>query len=262
MLSDLIVTYYTFYQILGLEPEMFDGALMFLTKNFWAITIPTTVGGAIATWIWRFRPKAENPKKLAEYVDDVRRRRIEYWEYELNWGRIPFWKKITLAEIFPGATVDVTIIPPDGIEIKVSQVNWQIAQSKYTKKIILNNKKYFEERYTKKIRILIENPISNEYRKNINVGEYEDFIELENNNPFEIKNYLMELPPSINLKNLKNAYNHIDSIRFTVTLPKFVMIINDTIESLRRDGLKMELLIAKIPSKEGRKIEKIRIPVS
>lgn len=232
----------------------------FIQENFYIISASIAAAVFINTWLWRFRPKAKS-KIIAEYIDDTRIRKIEYSEITIYWGKIPFYNKIKLAETYPGAITELTIIPPDGVEQTITESYYDVKPSKHTKKIIVKNKKFFENLHVDKIRILVESPISTKYREKIKKNSFDEFIEIENNNALEIKNYLMELPEKIELGSLRHAYGYIDSVRFSITIPRLLSVLNNTLSSLRQDGMRMELLIPELPSRDGTVTKKVRIPL-
>ncbi len=215
------------------------------------LSIIFVVGSSIfGTWIWRFKPKS-NSESMTEYVDDIITTKVEQMSFTFNWGRVFFWKKVMIYEIPSGATVELTIIPPDMVEIPLNKEYFEIKPHKKMRRIFLKNKKFFEEQEVSKVIALIKHPVPTDYREKISANSHDKLIEIENSNLFEIKNFQLSLPKNIELGQLTGSYEEISYVRIEITIPKLQNVLNETINSIDKKGISPNVIIKSLPPRRG-----------
>jgi len=217
---------------------------------------------AIIGWIFKFRPRVTEDKIITKYVDDELRRSIEQHEYTITWGKTFFLNKIILPELPFGVMVDITIQPLDLMEVSVPKGAYEDVAKKNSRKIILKDKRYFQSQHVNKIFVLITTPISADYRDNVTNKLYESYIEIENRNIFEIKNYQLKVDGSLDLQRISNAITQIQGIRFDLSLGTFSHLSKESLFSLNQRGVFPILILDSVPSKTGSRVTKFRIPLN
>lgn len=213
-------------------------------------------------WIYRFRPRVVHDKLIIQYVDDNLKRSIEQHEYSFTWGRSLFLRKIALPDLPFGALIDLTIQPLDLMEVKVPRAAYKDIAKKKSRKIILIDKKYFTEQQVNKVLVLITKPIPPDYRDQIKSKIYNDYIEVTNENIFEVKNYQLEVGKDLDLNKITGAIVQIQGIRFDLSLGTFSALGTESLSSLNQKGVHPILIIDSIPAKKGADMTRMRIPLS
>lgn len=212
-------------------------------------------------WVYKFRPRITNERLITQYVDDNLRRSVEQREYTFSWGKSFFLRKILVLELPFGALIDLTIQPLDLMEIKVPKGAYEDTAKGNTRKLILKDKKYFKSQNINKIFVLITRPITVDYKDNVKITEYSDFIEVENKNIFELKNYQIEISKNIDLTRLRGAFRVVQGIRFDLSLGMFSNFATESLSSLNQKGITPLLIIESLPPRIGTETKKIQIPL-
>lgn len=228
-----------------LDPKL----ITLIQENLLSIILVVS-SSIFGTWMWRFRPRSTS-ESMTEYVDDVLTTKVEQKSFSFFWGRVFFLKKVRIYEVPLSATVELTIIPPDMVEIPLNKEYFEIKPHKKMRRIYLKNKKYFEDQQVNRVIALIKHPVPTDYRSKVMTEPHDTLIQVENSNLFEIKNYQLSLPKNIKLEQLTDSFEVISLIRIEITTPKLRSVLNETINSIDDKGITPNIIIKSLPPREG-----------
>jgi len=181
------------------------------------ILILEIVGGILAVtqgipWLLGKRPKSHG-KSLFAYVNYEKKALVEEREYEFDWGWVFFLKKIFLQNVSENALCKLSYKPMAGPKKPLPQDCFMIKKVNNKNQIKLLKNDLFNEREIERIYVLAKTPLSiAEYDENIKVRHNPNGIEIVNKNDVEIRNYILELPPSVTLDKVSRYLNIISGL--------------------------------------------------
>lgn len=219
-------------------------------------------GIAVATLMWKDRPKVTNTRDIGISINYENESRIEEKEFAIKWSTIdytflPIWAvidgngKLTrtphMSDLFleavpANAAVELYYYRGGTLDEYLPTYAYRVIDSKHNrKKVYLVKRKFYQDYGINRVYMIVKTPLDPSFKANINHSINREFIEIINQNRVDVVKYKITLPSNI-------TKEYIDET-------------NDLIEDIiERDNEPLEIIVRNVPRRSADQPGRIRIP--
>jgi hypothetical protein len=159
----------------------------------------------------KFRPKARCISS-SSFIDFSEQVVVEEKDFEIYWGWSIFGRKMKLLRISRNSKTKLSCKPITSCKQDLQPDCYeQISKGRHTL-IKLTQKRHFKDNEVTKVYLEVITPIDDDFKSKINHEINANKIIIKNYNLEEIRNYLIILPPSIDISKIPTLFAHISNL--------------------------------------------------
>jgi hypothetical protein len=166
-------------------------------NDYWQLILGIITVISFIGWVVGFRPKASQTGQ-SSYIDCETNEVIETKNFNIEWGHVPFFRKIKLEETGRSAILKLKCKPTGEIWADLpTEYFGDYSTDSAGRAVYIVNKNFYKKRKIKEVSLQTTQEAPAGYADKIVVNRSKDRIEILNNNNLEIRNFPLELPDTI-----------------------------------------------------------------